>query len=305
MSVQPDAPAYGAPPAAGPRLTPEQRRAAAEQAEVSAAEQALLIAALVASYAELWEAVDPALRPDEFVALLAALVDDFADAARFAGAVAVNGQRRIAGLPPLPDLPDSARVLYDSRRGVTPGELVARDALYDVIRRVDRRLPEPNRNSAFAAGLGKTIQRSLEPGRAVVTDLADQRWRADAGDPTEAPDGQILGWYRLTDGDPCAFCAMLASRGAVYSSAASAGVRPGLAAAGEGSYPADTWHPSCGCSAAPLYSTDADVPELNIELRRLWDEATAGLSGANARNAYRRAIGARRATEAEVGAAVP
>jgi hypothetical protein len=52
-----------------------------------------------------------------------------------------------------------------------------------------------------------------------------------------AEDREALGYGRVTDGDPCAFCAMLAGRGPVYKE-----------------HTADfEAHDECGCSAAPYY----------------------------------------------------
>lgn len=57
---------------------------------------------------------------------------------------------------------------------------------------------------------------------------------------TAGRDRKAVGWRRVTDGNPCAFCAMLASRGPVYRDAAAA---DGL-----------MYHAHCGCSAEPAYS---------------------------------------------------
>lgn len=57
---------------------------------------------------------------------------------------------------------------------------------------------------------------------------------------TTGRDRRAIGWRRVTDGNPCAFCAMLASRGPVYRDAASA---DGL-----------QYHAHCGCTAEPMYS---------------------------------------------------
>lgn len=57
---------------------------------------------------------------------------------------------------------------------------------------------------------------------------------------TTGKDRRALGWRRVTDGNPCAFCALLASRGPVYQSEATAdGV---------------VYHGHCGCSAEPSYT---------------------------------------------------
>lgn len=50
-------------------------------------------------------------------------------------------------------------------------------------------------------------------------------------------DAQSKGWRRVTSGDPCSFCSMLAGRGAVYG-------------ADSVTFHA---HDACGCSAEPVY----------------------------------------------------
>lgn len=51
-------------------------------------------------------------------------------------------------------------------------------------------------------------------------------------------DRRARGWRRVTDGDPCAFCALMASRGPAYRSMSSAGTQ---------------YHGHCGCTAEPVY----------------------------------------------------
>lgn len=63
-------------------------------------------------------------------------------------------------------------------------------------------------------------------------------------DRTTAGDSQAIGWRRVTDGNPCAFCAMLASRGPVYGSAERAD-----SVAGSGL----RYHSHCGCTAEIVY----------------------------------------------------
>ena len=71
-------------------------------------------------------------------------------------------------------------------------------------------------------------------------------------------DPASLGWARATSGKPCAFCAMLASRGPVYKSEATAGFHA---------------HGSCSCTAEPVYSRDAQWPPGAREFRRQYDAA--------------------------------
>lgn len=87
-------------------------------------------------------------------------------------------------------------------------------------------------------------------------------------------DDEALGYARVTSPRCCAFCAMLSSRGAVYTS--------------------DTVkfeaHDSCGCSAEPVFDQDAPLPGRASEFRTLWDESTQGYSGRAALNAFRRSL---------------
>ena len=97
---------------------------------------------------------------------------------------------------------------------------------------------------------------------------------------TTAADRRALGWARATSGDPCAFCAMLASRGPVYG-------------ADSGGFQA---HDGCSCTAEPVYRSDASWPAGSDRWADLWQEATTGLSpseraGNGALNAFRRTLG--------------
>jgi hypothetical protein len=86
-------------------------------------------------------------------------------------------------------------------------------------------------------------------------------------------DAQAVAWMRVTSGDPCAFCAMLASRGPVFKSQQAAGF---LA------------HDHCRCVAAAVFS-DQDAEKLkDNDLSQQWKQVTKGLSGADARREWRR-----------------
>lgn len=89
---------------------------------------------------------------------------------------------------------------------------------------------------------------------------------------------EIVGWRRVSDGDPCAFCAMLVSRGAVYKDAASAGD------ARAGGIP---YHDRDGCTAVPLYEHEEEPAEV-AALYQQWLDATVGKSGDDAVRTWRR-----------------
>jgi hypothetical protein len=89
-------------------------------------------------------------------------------------------------------------------------------------------------------------------------------------------DRQATGWAREARPNACSFCAMLATRGAVYKSARSAG---------EG----HPYHNHCHCQVVPVfgvYEPTAQVRQWQAD----WSRVTAGLSGHAARLAWRHFI---------------
>lgn len=70
-------------------------------------------------------------------------------------------------------------------------------------------------------------------------------------------DKQAVGWARVTDGDPCAFCLMLASRGAVYKSEQTAGFQA---------------HDHCGCTVMPLWK-GSKLPDQTRRWRDIYNAA--------------------------------
>lgn len=105
---------------------------------------------------------------------------------------------------------------------------------------------------ATAAQLGRdgvarsAMRLALDGGRSTIVD-------------TLRTDPQAHGWARATSGDPCAFCAMLASRGPAYSEE-SAGFEA---------------HDGCSCTAEPVYDPAGDWPAGTRRYQDLWREAKA------------------------------
>lgn len=91
-------------------------------------------------------------------------------------------------------------------------------------------------------------------------------------------DRQALGYARVASGGACAFCAMVASRGPVYKSQATA-------RGGEHGY-----HDHCNCGVEPVYHRDAAWPNNSRRYEELWKTSTKGLGGDEARNAFRLAL---------------
>lgn len=144
-------------------------------------------------------------------------------------------------------------------------------------------LPRPRIETAFSATALPGYFRALQAGKSPRQAKQDAYVRASgAGErlvrrgsvdtitASMRADNSALGWQRITDDDPCYFCAMLASRGGVYSEATV-------------DFQA---HDHDQCSAEPVYEGGGDR---NRQLSDLWQETTQGLSGQDAIRAFRRA----------------
>jgi hypothetical protein len=102
-------------------------------------------------------------------------------------------------------------------------------------------------------------------------------------------DSKALGYVRVSrTGTPCAWCAMLISRGPVYKSERSATLADNAAGYVDG----DKYHDNCNCYAVPVFSLEqyakSSLFRLNREYAQQWPQATQGLSGKSAVTAWRR-----------------
>jgi len=110
-------------------------------------------------------------------------------------------------------------------------------------------------------------------------------------------DRLVLAVARGTGPDPCAFCAMLASRGFVYKSEATAGVGDSEAIV--------KYHIHCHCYPIFRYLKISELPPLNTYFQEKWYEVTAGRSGHDAVKAWRRWIYAQRKANPDAPHGVP
>ncbi len=128
-------------------------------------------------------------------------------------------------------------------------------------------------NTALSTTLGTASRIALDGGRTTTIE-------------TLKADPVALGFYRVTDGAPCAFCALLASRGVVPKStlylsehsfdASNARFEgPGVAKV----------HNFCGCSMAPVFSRDQELPDVNQKAAEVY----ANRGDGDALNAFRKA----------------
>lgn len=126
--------------------------------------------------------------------------------------------------------------------------------------------PQQAMDAAAVRMVGSTQYLALEGGRSVMKESIDADERA-------------TGWARVTDSDPCAWCAMLASRGPVYKSAKTAGdPRQG----------GNRYHDHCSCQAWPAFTNDEPFIGIAEKLYDDWLAATRGRGGTHAVNAFRR-----------------
>lgn len=104
--------------------------------------------------------------------------------------------------------------------------------------------PQEARETALARTSGSLSRQVLNGGRETIL-------------RSVAEDKEALGYGRVTDGDPCAFCALLAGRGPVYKKETA-------------DFQA---HDECGCAAEPVYSREAAWPGRGEEFRDMYEEA--------------------------------
>ncbi|NLO28676.1 MAG: hypothetical protein GX113_10965 [Actinobacteria bacterium] len=107
----------------------------------------------------------------------------------------------------------------------------------------------PRPEAALGRLQGATSRLALQPGRRTTYEMIKR---------------DRVRWARVPQGKTCAFCLMLCSRGAVYTSEASAGQPDAL-----------KFHSACDCIIVPVGPGQA-LPAINQELQEEWREATRG-----------------------------
>jgi len=222
------------------------------------AAQAWLAAASVRDVLQVWQALNlrdvrqswPALRT-----ALAALVRDRYSQASALGTGYYQQARQAAGV-----LGEAPRVVVPP----PPADLI--DATLDstgpwnLLGKIKQGQQVADANENTSVQLAGAAQRLITNGarQAVLTSV-----EADA---------KAVAWMRVTSSNPCAFCSMLASRGGVYRSEASAGFEA---------------HSACCCIAAPLFSHEDVAATKDNPLYQQWKQATKGKSGPDALRAWR------------------
>jgi hypothetical protein len=251
--------------------------AGAELTTAHHAAQLAVRAGSIANLVKLWRVVDPADLSgtiDTFVSAAVLLAgsgfdESAATAQRYYGLF-----RRVEGgaRDNLPQRPGIARPraveLANELRGASLAGIVG-------ARRGGRTIGQAS-EIGFVRAAGALAKLVLAGGRRTIVDLV-------------RTDRTAVGWARVTDGDPCAFCRMLASRGTVYKTQGAAEFVP---------------HDGCGCSAEPTFK-GASPPEQAAEYAREWSEAqrlarqngtASRATSNNALNNYRRYLAGEQVT---------
>lgn len=103
-------------------------------------------------------------------------------------------------------------------------------------------------------------------------------------------DSEAIGYARVARPKACAFCRMLAGRGAVYTKKS---VEKVIGSKRNGTQPIGaTYHDECKCFGVPVFSNDQGLPDANKQHAKDWADSTAGLGGKEALAAFRAYTGA-------------
>lgn len=129
------------------------------------------------------------------------------------------------------------------------------------------RLIEEEHARSGSRGAGIADWAGIDAGRSIVEYAAGSDYR-------------VKGFARVTGPNPCAFCAMLASRGFTYVSKRSAG--------GMGSGSTSQYHPNCHCTVIARWSNTTDLPILSQFYKDSWPGVTANVRGTEKLRAWRR-----------------
>lgn len=248
---------------AAPRVsdTPEVQQHYAAQLGLSAA--------LLAALRKLW----PRLEPDNLAATSEPVIR---------GAAALVEQFSLASISLAADYYDDLRAEHVPGRLNTPIidatsvsemqamlEATTRDLLAELPSLVDEVFL-----AEYAAQLQGEVDAALQV--AVANSASDEIFTALEGDR------EAKGWARVTRPGACAFCRMLASRGAVYLTRGSANFRAHVPIDGRGGV--------CKCQVEPLFGDYYEPPAHVRTDMGTWERVTEGLSGADAINEFRREV---------------
>lgn len=128
---------------------------------------------------------------------------------------------------------------------------------------------------------GSGVKEAMQGGRDAVVDTTKMATVVPETEMTTRRNKKAIGYARFTDSDPCYFCAMLASRGAVYFDNAFNGshfLGNNIAAV----------HDHCKCQMRPVFRTEDSKDDRAQYFTQQWEDLTSGRGGKDAIKAFRR-----------------
>lgn len=250
-----------APPEPHPARTTLEVAAAARVAQLTVRAQ------LLRDVAKLWPLLDAKRLDTTFPGWLRAmsvLVRNYRGQSAQVAASAYRASREVATQSPAPRslikfAPEPSQEWLDRAFGYSGPGMLNRDTARP--------------NTALSTTMGTASRIVLDGGRTTTIE-------------TVKADPVALGFYRVTDGAPCAFCALLASRGVVpkstlylsehsFDASNARFTGPGMAKV----------HNDCGCSMAPVFGRHQELPEVNRKAAEVYQNRGRG----NALVAFRKA----------------
>lgn len=233
--------------------------------------QLALSSALLAALRKLWPVVKPAQLAETFPTYRQ-------------GVSAVVGKFSLASISLSGDYYEALR----EDAGVTaPFRLPSIDPLSDeqIQAYLDTVVGDLASPAEFLAEFTAGIQQKVE--------AASQKVVADAGRAMVMGalegDSAATGFARVARPGACAFCLLLAIRGAVYKSRATAGQLPPNTLGQVNRY-----HDNCNCGVEPLFDGDYQLPPHILAAQETFNDATARTRKGQHLNAFRRALAAER-----------
>lgn len=175
-------------------------------------------------------------------------------------------QRRAAGVPGRPV----------TRLAPPPAPAVVERAVSDAVATLYGTVTPESEQAALKALDAEVEKLVLDQSRQTVIDAVQS-------------DRQARAWARVPNADACAFCLMLATRGAVYSSARAAGQRDATTKWADAKGYINSFHPNCRCHVEPVFGAYEPTARTR-DAQALWKSSTRGKSGKDAMKAFRRAV---------------
>lgn len=216
--------------------------------------QTAVLSLISGPMANAWLLVNPAIPSTitAFIQAVASIVYRFGTISAWQAAEAYEAKRREAGIP------GAFTVRPADPANLAKVEAGVRWATQDLWK------PEPDLPTIQSLVTGVVEKDILDAGRQTVLRAAQT-------------DHKAVGWERDTDGHPCSFCAMLATRGPVYRSERSAEFQA---------------HDHCKCWAEPVFG-EYQMPHQVQEWKSLYQQSTRGAYGMkNMQKAFREAYDA-------------